>query len=149
MTYQTVEERQMGKLLLGQLGDQEQQQLEERLMTQDDAFEQLQVLEDELIDEYLKNELSVQDREAFEKHFLAAPERREKLKFAEVFRSYVAANEPAVQRHSTPPFWQTFWAALRTPAPVLRYGFPVLLVGALAGGLRMAGTIQRLHIEIA
>src|SRR5262245_14939103 len=147
MTYQTVEERQMGRYLLGQLGDQEQRQLEERLMTQDDAFEQLQVLEDELIDEYLKNELPVQDREDFEKHFLSAPERREKLRFAEAFRSYVATAIKEEKKEDLEPSpWQKFLAALRTPAPVLRYGFPVLLVAALAGGLRMAGTIQRLHI---
>ena len=138
----------MGRYLLGQLGDQEQRQLEERLMTQDDSFEQLQVLEDELIDEYLKNTLSEEDREHFEKHFLSTPERREKLKFAEAFRSYVATAIKE-EKHLEPSPWQKFLAALRTPAPVLRYGFPVLLVGTLAGGLRMASTIQRLHTEIA
>ena len=140
----------MGQYLLGQLGDTEQQQLEERLMTQDDLFEQVQVLEDELIDEYLKNTLSAQDRADFEKHFLSAPERFKKLRFAEAFRSYVAVeNERTEKERSKSSFWQTFWAGLRTPTLVLRYGFPMVLVGVVIGGLRMGSTIQRLTTQVA
>lgn len=150
MTHEKVEEKQIGQYLLGQLGDTEQRQLEERLMTQHDLFQQVQVLEDELIDEYLKNTLSVQDRADFEKHFLSAPERRKKLRFAEGFRSYVAtANAGTEKEPSKFSLWQTFWAALRTPTPVLRYGFAVVLVGVLVGGLRMASTIQRLNTQVA
>jgi hypothetical protein len=83
-------------------------QIEEQLMTRDDLFQQLQVLEDELIDEYLKNTLSVRDREAFEKHFLSSPERHQKVEFAQAFRSYVAvANEGTEKEHSKSSFWQS------------------------------------------
>lgn len=150
MTYAKVWEKQIGQYLLGQLEDTEQRQLEERLMTQDDLFQQVQVLEDELIDEYLKNALSAQDRADFEKHFLSAPERRQKLRFAESFRSYVAtAHEGTGKQPSKSSFWQTLWAGLRTLAPALRYGFAALLVGVLVGGLRMASTIQRLNTQVA
>lgn len=150
MTHARVWEKQIARYLLGQLGDSEQRQLEERLMTQADLFQQVQVLEDELIDEYLKNTLSAQDRADFEKHFLAAPERRQKLKFAGAFRSYLAtANAGTEEERSKSSFWQTFWAELRTPAPALRYGFAALLVGVLFGGLRMASTIQRLNTQVA
>jgi hypothetical protein len=149
MTYQTVEERQMSRYLLGQLGDQEQKQLEERLMTQDDSFEQLQVLEDELIDEYLKNKLSERDREDFEKHFLS-PERRQRLRFATALRSYVAtANEGKEREHSKVSLWQTFWAALRTPSPTLSYGLSLAMLAVLVGSLWMAGTIRHLNTEVA
>jgi anti-sigma factor RsiW len=150
MTHQKVEEKQIGRYLLGQLGDTEQRQLEERLMTQDDLFEQVQFLEDELIDGYLKNTLSVKDRAGFEKHFLSAPERHKKLRFAEAFRSYVAtANEETEKEPAKSSFWQSLLAALRTPTPVLRYGLPLVLVGVLAGGLRMGSTIQRLNTQVA
>jgi hypothetical protein len=150
MSYDTAEEKQLCQYLLGKLAEDEQRQIEEQLMTRDDLFQQLQVLEDELIDGYLREALSEKDREAFEKHFLSSPERHQKVEFAQVFRSYVAvANEPAKKVPSKSSPWQTFWAALRTPAPVLRYGFPILLVGALAGGLRMGSTIQRLSTEVA
>jgi hypothetical protein len=150
MTHEKVEEKQIGQYLLGRLGETEQRQLEERLMTQHDLFQQVQVLEDELIDEYLQNTLSVQDKADFEKHFLSAPERLKKLRFAETFRSYVAAANAGTEKEpSKSSFWQTFWAGLRTPTPVLRYGFAVVLVGVLVGGLRMASTIQRLNTQVA
>jgi len=76
MRLDTIDERQICQYLLGKLEQEQQRRLEERLMTQDHLFEQVQVLEDELIDEYLKNALSPQDKEDFEKHFLSAPERR-------------------------------------------------------------------------
>jgi hypothetical protein len=150
MTHETVGEKQIVQYLLGQIGEAGQQQLEERLMTQLDLFQQVQVIEDELIDEYLKNTLSVGDRADFENNFLSAPERRQKLRFAESFRSYVAtANEGTGKEPSKSSFWRTLWAGLRTPAPALRYGFAALLVGVFVGGLRMASTIQRLNTQVA
>ena len=150
MNYNTAEEKQLCQYLLGKLAEDVQRQLEEKLMTQANLFEQLEVLEDELIDEYLRNTLSNKDREGFEKHFLSSPERHQKLRFAQAFRSYVAvANEGTEKEHSKSSFWQTTWAALRTPTLVLRYGVPMVLLGGLIGGLRMAGTIQRLHTEVA
>ena len=86
-----VDERQICQYLLGKLGVEEQQRFEEQLMTQESLFDELMVLEDELIDEYLKGTLSPVDRTDFEKHFLATPERRQKLQFAQALRKHVAA----------------------------------------------------------
>ena len=150
MSYDTAEEKQLCQYLLGKLAEDEQRQIEEQLMTRDDLFQQLQVLEDELIDGYLRETLSEKDREAFEKHFLSSTERHQKVEFAQAFRSYVAvANEAAEKVPSKSSPWQTFWAALRTPTLALRYGFPVVLMAVLVGGLRMASTIQRLNTKVA
>jgi hypothetical protein len=147
---QTAEEKQICQYLLGKLAGNEQRQIEEQLMTRDDLFQQLQVLEDELIDDYLHNTLSKSERENFEKTFLSSPERRQKLQFARALRSYVAAANEGIQREqSKSSLWQNWWAALRTPMPVLQYGFPLVLLAALVGGLRMSSTIQRLSTEVA
>ena len=150
MSHHTAEEKQLCQYLLGKLAEDVQRQLEEKLMTQANLLEQLEVLEDELIDEYLRNALSDKDREGFEKHFLSSPERHQKLRFAQAFRSYVAvANEGKEKEPSKSSLWQTLWATLRTQSPALSYGFPVRLLGAFLGCLWMAGTIQRLHTEVA
>ncbi|HEX2521138.1 MAG TPA: hypothetical protein VHP35_03370, partial [Terriglobia bacterium] len=145
---QTAEEKQICQYLLGKLAESEQRQIEEKLMTRDDLFQQLQVLEDELIDEYLHNTLSKTDRENFEKTFLSSPERQQKLQFARAFQSYVAVANESREEPSRSSLWQNWWAALRTPMPVLQYGFPLVLLAALVGGLRMSGTIQRLSTEV-
>ena len=150
MNHQTAEEKQLCQYLLGKLAEDVQRQVEEQLMTQDNLLEQVQVLEDELIDEYLRNSLSDKDREAFEKHFLSSPERRQKLRFAQAFRGYVAvANEGREKAQSKSSLWQTLWATLRAQSPTLSYGLPVAVLGTFLGCLWMASTIQRLHTEVA
>ena len=81
--------------LLGRLPAEQQAEFEERLLTSDQVYEELVIVEDELIDEYLREELAASERESFESHFLAAPEHQEKLRFARTFRKYVAAESAA------------------------------------------------------
>jgi hypothetical protein len=75
--------------LLAQLAEDQEQVLEQRLLTEDDLFEELEVTEAELFDEYVADELTPADRKQFEEYFLATPERREELKFASGLRRYV------------------------------------------------------------
>jgi CHAT domain-containing protein/lipopolysaccharide biosynthesis regulator YciM len=56
--------------------------VELRLLTDTDYGEQFDILVDELIDEYIEDELPVEDRERAEQYFFASEARREKLKFA-------------------------------------------------------------------
>ena len=74
--------------LLGTLEQSEQQALEARLMTDDDLFGLISIVEDELIDAYLGNKLSERERAGFESHFLSTPERQRKLSFAETLKTY-------------------------------------------------------------
>ena len=76
--------------LLGQLAEEEQQAIEQRLLTEDALFEELEVTEGELFDEYVSNELTPIDRKQFEQYFLSTPERQRELKFAAGLREYVA-----------------------------------------------------------
>ncbi|HEX5705178.1 MAG TPA: hypothetical protein VFX97_18405 [Pyrinomonadaceae bacterium] len=83
--------------LLGDLVGEQQTQFEERLLASDTVYEELVMIEDELIDEYLHEGLSARERESFESHFLAAPEHQEKLRFARTFTKYVTAEGPKYQ----------------------------------------------------
>ena len=52
------------RYLLGQLGDGVREKLEQDLLTSKDLFEELLVVEDELIDEYLSSRLDEEERAA-------------------------------------------------------------------------------------
>jgi methionine-rich copper-binding protein CopC len=83
--------------LLGQLSDDEQQKTEERLMLDDDLFEELETLKGELVEEYRAGGLRENEREWFERHFLASSEGKKMYTFA------VALNclqQPAPQRET-------------------------------------------------
>jgi hypothetical protein len=81
------------RYLLGVLDSETRQRLEERLLTDNEFFEELLVAEDELIDSYLSSSLSPGDKEKFEGYFLSTPERRQKISFAKTLRKYIVAKE--------------------------------------------------------
>lgn len=69
--------------LLGHLSDEEEEKIEERLMVDDDLFEELETSKGELLDEYSAGELSQKDRESLEERYLASPEGRAHFTFSQ------------------------------------------------------------------
>jgi hypothetical protein len=81
--------------LLGSLPEDQLADVEERLLTDHEFYEELLIVEDELVDEYLHGELPTVDRTSFESHFVSAPEHKEKVRFARTLRKYVSAESIA------------------------------------------------------
>src|SRR5437773_3861187 len=107
--------------LLGELTEEGQQQIEERLLRDGDYFEHLQLCEDELVDEYVRGGLPPDEQRRFDNHFLSTPERHEKLRFARALRRYVSAAgeaEPATARGVRS---QWLSASLRGRHPVMAF----------------------------
>lgn len=98
MGSQVEEQDVLRRYLLGDLPAESQRSLEERLMTDGGLYEELLMAEDDLVDQYLAGTLAARAREAFERSFLATPERRHKLSFAAALRKYVATAERPQQR---------------------------------------------------
>lgn len=86
--YQSIREYQ-----LGQAASEDAARLEEQLLTDDELYQELLVVEDELVDQYLAGQLADSEKESFETYFLATPERREKLRFARNLKKYVSGNK--------------------------------------------------------
>jgi hypothetical protein len=81
------------RYLLKELEEKEQQMVEKRLLIEAGLFEELEISEDELIDEYLAERLSELDRHRFEENFLVTQERYQKVQFSRSLNRYVRANE--------------------------------------------------------
>jgi CHAT domain-containing protein len=91
MTLSTEEQGSIKQYLLGELApENRRQELEERILTDDEFFEEILVAEDELTDQYLDGALTDRERERFENHFLSTPERRQKLNFARAMKRYIS-----------------------------------------------------------
>jgi hypothetical protein len=84
--------------LLGQMPEEDEAQFEARLLTDREFYEELSIVEDELIDHYLRGALSDSDRQSFESYFVSSDERWQKVRFAKALRKYVSGagerNEP-------------------------------------------------------
>lgn len=94
------EEFLLRRYLLGELGEDEQESVEERFVTDRDFKERALVVEDELVEDYLSGNLTEAEGASFASHFLSTPEQRRRVKLAGDIKKYVAA---AVSAHPTEP----------------------------------------------
>lgn len=76
--------------LLGMLSTEDQERIEERLITDKDFFEQVNIVEDELIDDYLDGVLLEMERERFRNYFLSTPQQRQRLESVKALRQYAS-----------------------------------------------------------
>ena len=83
-TIKTVfSDSQIRRYLLHQVSDEERQAIELYLMENEHFLEKLNLVEADLIEDYLDQMLSPEDTELFETKFLRHPKRVEDLKFTE------------------------------------------------------------------
>jgi CHAT domain-containing protein/lipoprotein NlpI len=85
------EQQKLRQYLLGEADEESCRLIERRLLTDDDWYEELQIAEDELIEEYVGGELDEHERRQFVEIFLAAPERQRKVRLARALGKYAAA----------------------------------------------------------
>jgi hypothetical protein len=87
------------RYLLGKLSDAESASLEERSFVDDNVFDEIEIAEDELIDAYVGDSLSAEDRERFENKLLQSERVAERVEFARLLSESRAAqvmvHEPA------------------------------------------------------
>ena len=127
--------------LLGHLSDEERQEIEERLMTEDDLFEELEISKGELIEEYCAGELNQDEHQWFERNYLASPEGRQRYTFTvalNCIKRPLPALEPATFSERVRAFLQKWRWAVAIPAPAA-------LVVAIAIGLQVARRSQTSH----
>src|SRR5215217_9468494 len=90
-------EKLISRYLLGELPEEQQVQIEDRAFSDKDYLATITTVENDLIDEYVRGELSAADRQRFESRFLASAERRKRVEFAKALRS-VASAVPGPER---------------------------------------------------
>jgi hypothetical protein len=83
------------RYLLGQLTEEEQVQVEDRAFADAGYLGLLEAAETDLIDSYVRGELSSSDRREFERRFFTSPQRREKVEFARALARVAAESKAA------------------------------------------------------
>jgi hypothetical protein len=110
------------RYLLGELAEADQAALEQELLIDRGKFDQVWAVENELVDSYVRGEMSRADRERFEGHYLASPLHRERVAIAESFLTNIdqVVGETVEVREKEPvvPWWSRFLGSPRSPRPV-------------------------------
>ena len=92
MKQELEQEAELRRYLLGELTLDEQLSLEQRLFLDDEYAQLAQSVEDDLIDDYVHNDLTASEREEFKIHFLKRWEHREDTRIAEALNQYLTTN---------------------------------------------------------
>ncbi len=123
--------QQIREYLLGKSSSEDSAFVEERLIGDEEFYQQLLVVEDELVDQYLAGSLPEPEKEPFENYFLATPERREKLRFTRNLKKYVSRAEvdrtPVAEYVAPTPKRVPFWLN-----PIVTYSLAAAAVVVVA-----------------
>jgi hypothetical protein len=122
-------ENSIRRYLLGELAEADQAALEQELLINRGKFKHVWAVENELVDSYVRGEMSRADRKRFEGHYLTSPLHRERVAIAESFLTIIdqAVGERVGVRENEPIVHWRRRFPLRLPRPV----FGVTLVMAL------------------
>lgn len=94
--------KQLRKYLLGGLPETDEVQVEQRLLRDADFAEAFEIIEEELIDQFLRDTLPTKERRWIRQNFLKSPERQQKLRFLAAFNQQ--RPQPLPGRHTSQKF---------------------------------------------
>lgn len=120
--------------LLGEMGEADREQFEERFFLDPEFNEVARLVEDELIEDYAAGTLAAEAREKFIRHYLTTPHQLRKLELTKALKEY-SDRHPSTHQDLTPdPPLETFTARLLRQWRARRFFRFAVYTGA-AGGL--------------
>lgn len=110
MREETISDEVLREFLLGGLDDDERNRIEGQFLTDSQTRERILAAEQDLIEDYLEDSLSIPDREKFILLYARTPEQRRKLRITKSIKNW-AVNEAALP-HAAPAKVSS-WGRLR------------------------------------
>ena len=134
--------------LLGNLSEDEKIRMEDAFFAEDAKFEEIELSEDELVDAYVRNELTFEEQTQFKAKLIRSPRLLERVKFAtalaekaDSFRAQgvSVATHQAPSLAGAPRWWKGFFP--QQPALATAMATCVLLI-LIAGPLLISGWLR-------
>ena len=127
----------IARYLLGELSEEQQVEIEDCAFADQAYLASITAVENDLIDEYVRNELSGAERQRFETRFLASAERRKRVEFARALAGVMseeAVPKKIVVRETKSWSWRdSIYAFINGLTPAARIAFvaamPLLVIG--------------------
>ena len=136
--------------LLGTLPPAESERLEEEFFANDDIFEEVEIAEDELVDSYVRDELSPAELEKFAS-LLRNPRVAERIKFARILKT-AATPEPVTKKIKRRDWKSIISSCFQLPGAGFAFAsLAVLLLGGVVfvDWLRLRESSRQLNLERA
>jgi hypothetical protein len=137
--------------LLGALSEESRITFEDRYFGDSELFEGLVAAENDLIDSYVRGDLSESERKQFESCYLTSHERLERVEFAKSLRGYTfqAGMEASTRGRREPSTgrWSVL-AFLKAQTPAMQLALTIVFLGVVAGSSWIAVLNLRLRHEL-
>ena len=142
----------IARYLLGELPEEQQVEIEDRAFSDKDYLATITTVENDLIDEYVRGELSSADRQLFESRFLASAERRKRVEFAKALRTAFSESRAGEKNViQTAPGWswrESLYAFLNGLNPAARLAFVAAAIVVVAGAALLFVETLRLRRQV-
>jgi len=120
--YNPDDDSAISRYLLGQADENERASVQELLLHDDDFFDRVKAVEQDLLDSYVRGELSPAERELVKSTLLAAPEGRREVAFARALAAVTNARTPQARTAIRPSqAWIGLVAAMVLVAAAVGY----------------------------
>jgi hypothetical protein len=152
-------ERLLTRYLLGSLPEEQRLQVEEEFLSDDNLYERILALENELFYDYAQNKLSPGEREQFEKRFLSSEQNRKKAMIASALTrkmsesASVETTEDVIADREPQRFWQSLKSFFVAQSAAMRVSLAALATLSLAliwlviGIVRLRNEFNQLRAE--
>jgi len=151
-------EKLISRYLLGELPEEQQVEIEDRAFSDREYLASITAVENDLIDEYVRGELSAHARQRFESRFLASAERRKRVEFAKALRTVTsestAPERKLVQPATTWSWRESLYAFINGLNPAARLAFVAATILVVVGvawlfvaTLRLRSQVTQLQAE--
>ena len=142
----TTHEILMRRYLLGDLSQEERVRVEGDYLADPSVFEELLAAENDLIDAYVRGNLSRDETQKFEEVYVKSPKRRERVEFARALRQvYSSPQEPLLDEASP---WRKVWAMLSMTPRMPQWALAAAAVVIVAFGSWLIVQNQRLRADL-
>jgi hypothetical protein len=145
-------EKLISRYLLGELTEEQQVEIEDRAFSDQEYLASITAVENDLIDEYVRGELSPAERQRFERRFLASAERRKRVEFARALGTVVSEapgpEKKVVQDVRRWSWRESFYAFLNGLNPAARLAFVAASVLVIAGAAWLFAETLRLRRQV-
>lgn len=122
------------RYLLGELNDDDREQVEQRLITDRNYLDEVLMVEEELLEDYVSGVLPQHERDLFLKNYLSTPRQKQKLKIAQALDKYAAQTTVARQRVAATQTWlQRLIYALGLNKGLVQLSWAVMVLIVVAG----------------
>jgi hypothetical protein len=146
MRAERIDETLFLKYLLGDLSEERQVEVEDRAFADREFLDALVAAEADLIDAWVRGELSPSERRAFEQRFLTSPQRRNKVEFARALAKVTSESQPAEAPRKT--FWRWPFGMQWSPALQWAAGLACLFCVAATAWFAVENAAMRSRVSV-